>query len=101
MCTLMEAEGESAVNTKGRGQATHQLMRGPTFLKGINLSETVSICLILTFPAAKGATFMNLNYQLAILYCLSSVFVSVLSVSGCSVVLSAFVSLHRQLLQQL
>lgn len=40
-------------NPKGRGHTTHQPARGPTFLKGVNLSETVSVCLLVTFPVAE------------------------------------------------
>lgn len=58
-------------NRKGRGHATHQPACGPVFLKGVNLSEAVSVCLLVTF--------MNVICLPSFLLCLHSVFVSALS----------------------
>lgn len=40
-------------NLKGRGHTTDQPARRPTFLKGVNLSETVFVCLLVILPVAE------------------------------------------------
>lgn len=63
-------------NPKGRGHTTHQPVCGPTFLKGVNLSETVSVCLLVTFPVTELHSWIWIVNRLSLL-CLRSLFVCV------------------------
>ena len=67
---------------KGQGHTGHRPACRPTFLKGVNLSETVSVCLLVTLSVAEHPWIVNLCHSL---------FVSVLSrFLGTQVSLSCF-----------
>lgn len=71
-------------NLKGRGHTTHQPACGPMLLKGVNLSEIVSVCLLVTFAVAELHSSIWIVNPLPFYASILSLCVCFISVSGSS-----------------